>query len=47
MQGPWSYDDSMGGYTIIAADQPQRCTSCGARTAHAKSCAEDCPARPD
>jgi hypothetical protein len=38
MQGPWSYDDSMGGNTITASggDSPH-CESCGGST-HAQAC---------
>jgi hypothetical protein len=38
MQGPWSYDDSMGGNTItVADDDAPRCESCGGRE-HAHAC---------
>ena len=38
MQGPWSYDDSMGGHTILTAEQgAHRCPFCG-DTAHAAEC---------
>lgn len=43
MQGPWSYDDSMGGNTVIASDEAQRCEACGGRTVHT----EDCDPRPE
>lgn len=39
MQGPWVYDDSMGGHSILAADAGgASCGSCG-RGPHE----EDCP----
>ena len=39
MQGPWSYDDSMGGNTITVTDEESsRCASCGG-DAHAQGCA--------
>lgn len=39
MQGPWAYDDSMGGHSILAADtQGTACGACGGAP-HEGACA--------
>ena len=38
MQGPWAYDDSMGGHAVAGRDDRQTCETCGSRS-HAEACA--------
>ncbi len=38
MQGPWAYDDSMGGHAVAGRDDRRACETCGGRP-HAEACA--------
>ena len=39
MQGPWAYDDSMGGHAVtVRDDDRQHCETCGGGP-HAEACA--------
>ena len=39
MQGPWAYDDSMGGHAVTGRDDSQPCETCGGRP-HTGACAQ-------